>query len=266
MALVETHAHLYSDDDHRYPPKEKPHRPPAGTGTIQHLERMRKEVGITHVVAVQTFSFYGHDNRLLVDTVAEHRDWMVGVCNRPSEGADSPERLAELVEVGIRGFRLEYPKTGGPFYHPGAVAICEKARELGVVINVHANGTAHFPDVARLLTEFPEVSFCLDHCGYLKPDEPELLAGVIELARYSNLHAKISFYAEHSVGNVVLGRRVVDAFGPDRCMWGGNFPAELWHPKLTYGEHLAVLRDQICQGPAERQAILESTPLRVWFS
>ena len=67
------------------------------------------------------------------------------------------------------------------------------------------------------------------------------------------------------IANVALGRQVLAAFGPDRCMWGGNFPAELWHPKLTYAEHLAVLRDQICTSDAEREAVLAATPLRVWF-
>jgi predicted TIM-barrel fold metal-dependent hydrolase len=48
-------------------------------------------------------------------------------------------------------------------------------------------------------------------------------------------------------------------------MWGGNFPAELWHPKLPYADHLAVLRDDICSGEGERQAVLADTPLRTWF-
>lgn len=64
---------------------------------------------------------------------------------------------------------------------------------------------------------------------------------------------------------MALGRQILDAYGPGRCMWGGNFPAELWHPKLSYADHLAVLRDEICQSPAEGEAILGETPLRVWF-
>ena len=35
-------------------------------------------------------------------------------------------------------------------------------------------------------------------------------------------------------------RRVIAAFGPDRCVWGSNFPCELWNPKVTYDQHLAI--------------------------
>ncbi len=265
MPLVETHAHLYSEDESRYPPAPNPHRPPPGTGSIPHLQRLRQAVGVTHVVAVQTFSFYGHDNRLLLATVGAHPEWMTGVVNLPSGDPSTPRQLERLAGPGVRGFRLEHPRGGGAFYHPGAVAVCRQALELGLVVNIHANGTAYLPDAARLLAEFPDLPFCLDHCGYLRPGETALTAGILELARFPNLHAKISFYAESGAEYVALGRQVVKSFGPDRCMWGGNFPGELWHPRLDYAEHLAMLRDRICTSPAEREAILDTTPMRLWF-
>ena len=157
---------------------------------------MRREVGITHAVAVQTHSYYRHDNRLMADVVAANRDWLVGVCNVPSDGPDSPDELERLAADGVRGLRLEYPQGGGPFYHPGSVALCERARDLRLVVNIHANGVDHYGDVARLLTELPELTFCLDHCGYAKPEAPQVLANVLALAGHANLHMKMSFWAE----------------------------------------------------------------------
>ncbi|MFH1567207.1 MAG: amidohydrolase family protein [Gemmatimonadota bacterium] len=266
MAVVEAHAHLYAEDDGRYPPgTENPYRPPPGTGTVAHLERLRREVGITHAVAVQTHSFYRHDNRLMADAVAANRAWMTGVCNLPSGDPGSPDELERLARGGVRGLRLEYPQTGGPFYHAGSAALCARARDLGLVVNVHAGGTDHYPGVDRLLTEYPELIFCLDHCGYAKPEQPEVLANVLALVGHRNLHLKMSFWAERDAEYARLGRRLLEAYGPDRCMWGGNFPAELWHPQLSYADHLAVLRDDICRSATEREAVLSSTPLRVWF-
>ena len=265
--LVESHAHLYSEDEGLYPPAtNKPHRPPLGTGTVEHLQRQREEVGITHAVAIQTHSFYRHDNRLMADAVAANRDWLVGVCNLPSDDPDSPAAFASLAEGGVRGLRLEHPtQSEGPFYHPGSVALCATAREAGLVINIHARGTDYFADAARLMAEFPGVPFCLDHCGYIRPDEPEVLAGVLALAERPNLHMKMSFWSRHEAAFVEAGRRILRAYGPERCMWGGNFPAELWHPELSYADHLALLRDEICATRAERQAVLAETPLRIWF-
>lgn len=266
MPIVETHAHLYSEDEERYPPRPNPSRTPEGTGTVEHLQAVRREVGVTHVVAVQTHSFYEWDNRLTADAIRDHGDWMTGVCNLRSDDPQSPGELARLVgEYGFRGFRLEYPPGGEAYYHPGSVAICERARELGAVICSHANGVAHLPDLARLLREFPEMPFCTDHCCYPKVDDPSILEAVLELARFPNLHAKISFYLQRSPDLVQMARRVVQAFGPDRCMWGGDFPAQKWHPDLTYGEHLEIMTQEICQSPAEQEAILASTPMRIWF-
>ena len=48
MLIVATHAHLFSSDEYRYPPKKNPSRPPAGTGTLVRREgtevALRKEV------------------------------------------------------------------------------------------------------------------------------------------------------------------------------------------------------------------------------
>ncbi|HJP31331.1 MAG TPA: amidohydrolase family protein [Candidatus Latescibacteria bacterium] len=265
MTIVETHAHLYSGDDSRYPTTPDPSRPPAGAGTVEHLERSRQEAGISHVVAVQTFSQYGHDNRLLVDAVADHRSWMVGVCNLPSDAPTSPDELARLADGGVRGLRLEYPKGGGSFHHTGSVALCSRARDLGLVVNIHANGTEFYADAARLLAEFPELTFCLDHCGYQSPDRPDVERAVLDLAGFDNLHLKMSFWANREEAYIAIGRRLLAAFSPDRCMWGGNFPAEKWHPELTWTDHFAVMRDDICGSDGEREATLSATPLRVWF-
>jgi len=197
--------------------------------------------------------------------VADHRSWMVGVCNLPSDAPTSPDELARLADGGVRGLRLEYPKGGGSFHHTGSVALCSRARDLGLVVNIHANGTEFYADAARLLAEFPELTFCLDHCGYQSPDRPDVERAVLDLAGFDNLHLKMSFWANREEAYIAIGRRLLAAFSPDRCMWGGNFPAEKWHPELTWTDHFAVMRDDICGSDGEREATLSATPLRVWF-
>jgi len=266
MPIVDTHAHLYSEDETRYPPIPRPTRPPAGTGTIEHLIKAKAEAGVTHVVAVQPGSFYRWDNRLMADTVRAHRDWMVGVCNLRSDDPASPDAFARLAEkYGVRGLRLEPPPDGGSYDHPGAAALCERAREMGLVICAHVNGTPHLPALARLLARFPEVPFVLDHCAYPKIEDPSILQHVLALEHFPNLLLKISFYLHRSTELVAMARQVIAAFSPDRCMWGGDFPAELWHPELTYAEHLQILMDEICRSEEERQAVLDTTPMRIWF-
>ena len=266
MFIVETHAHLYSEDETRYPTIPNPTRPPAGTGTIEHLLKAKAEAGVTHVVAVQTGSFYRWDNRLIADTVRAHRDWMAGVCNLQSDDPANPDAFARLAEeYGIRGFRLEPPPDGGPYDHPGAAAICERAREMDLVICAHI-GSTNLPALCRLMDRFPEVSFVLDHCAYPTVEDPSILQHVLALDRFPNIILKISFYPRRSAELVAMARQVIATFGPERCMWGGDFPAELWHPELTYAEHLQILMDEICRSDEERRTILDTTPMRIWFA
>ena len=56
--IVDTHAHIYSEDEVRYPMIPEPYRPPAGTGTLEHLQREMAASGVTHVIAIQTSTAY----------------------------------------------------------------------------------------------------------------------------------------------------------------------------------------------------------------
>jgi len=273
MHIVDTHAHLYAADEDRYPMIAKPYRPPEGTGTIEHLRRMTQDAGVTRVVAVQTGSAYRWDNRLVADLVRANRDWMTGTCNLNPADSESPDRLAELVEdFGIRAIRLEPAK--GAYDHEGSIALFRRTRELGTVIQAHIHAV-HADELARLMDRFPEVPVVLDHCMYVRSSEaPEFptVQKVLELARYPNVHPKLSFLVSGSDEPYPCpdtrdpARRILDAFGPDRCMWGSDFPTELWIPKVTYREHLDILRKELGLHTNEVRAILETAPMRVWFA
>ena len=59
-------------------------------------------------------------------------------------------------------------------------------------------------------------------------------------------------------------RRIVDAYGPHRCLWGSDFPTALWCPKVTYAEHLQVFREALGLTGAEQAAILGGTAVRLY--
>jgi predicted TIM-barrel fold metal-dependent hydrolase len=59
--------------------------------------------------------------------------------------------------------------------------------------------------------------------------------------------------------------RIIEMYGPERCVWGSCFPLELWMPAITYAEHQRIFREEIAvdeKGPA---AILGETANRLWF-
>jgi predicted TIM-barrel fold metal-dependent hydrolase len=70
MLIIDCHAHIYGDDEKKYPAIDKPYRPPNGTGTLEHLRREMKAAGVQYVTAIQTSTFYRWDNRFTADSGA----------------------------------------------------------------------------------------------------------------------------------------------------------------------------------------------------
>ncbi len=274
--MIDTHAHIYHPDESAYPMIDDSHRPPEGTGAIAHLRKNVAAAGVTHVVLVQTGSAYRWDNRLLADTVKENADWMVGVCTLDPVSSDSAAELERLRKgYNVRGVRIEPTRSDYPqFYHPGSVALWEAAQRLGVVICAHLQ-LRHLNQLSDLLARFPDVPVVLDHAAYPKAVEgirSETVRAVVDLARFSQLYVKLTFavtgseeaYPFADMHGIV--RALLEAYGPDRCMWGSDFPCEHWLKKATYVEHLNLYRRDLGLSDAEQAAILSDTASQLWFT
>lgn len=274
--IIDTHAHIYAEDETRYPMIPQPLRPPAGTGTLEHLRREMAAGGVTHVVAIQTSTTYRWDNRFIADTTRAAPPTWTGVCTLDPLDDTSPAQLATLVgESRVRGLR-SVPAATSPaaLDHPGVAALWSAARELGIVVNVLI-GASQAAELARLLERFPDLRVVLDHCFSPKASDgadAPLVRAVCELARFPNLHAKLTFTATGSATGYPCAdmhatfRKVLDAYGPARCVWGSDFPCELWCPNVSYGDHLRLVTEALPLSAGERNAILAETPQRLWFA
>ncbi len=157
--------------------------------------------------------------------------------------------------------------------HPGVNALWTTAEELGIVINVliHLNLA---DELEALLQRHPGLRVVLDHCMY--PRGKDGLAGetiqrVLRLARYPNLYAKLTWLVDSSdtedpfTDTYPLLRAVVDAYGPERCVWGSDFPCELWTPKAKYARHFELFSGALGLSATTLETILSITPGRLWF-
>lgn len=210
MLIIDTHAHLFSPDEQRYPAGPNPSRPPAGTGTLEHVQREMKANGVERICAIQVSGFYGFDNRLICDASKGHPDWIAGICTLDPNDLHSPGLLAEYVrDYGIRGMRSVPGRgpDGRQLDHPGVRALWKTALDNGITINLQT-GHEHAAEADRLLAEFPDLRVALDHTLGLAADGPvrETLAALRTLARRQNCHTKLSFIAN----------------GPEGCRDGGN--------------------------------------------
>jgi predicted TIM-barrel fold metal-dependent hydrolase len=270
--IIDCHAHIYSEDEASYRPIAKPYRPPAGTGTVGHLRREAKANGVSFATAIQTSTFYRWDNRFLADASRANRDLLVGVCTLDPDDPGSPALLERYVRgSNVRGMR-SIPARSGRLDDPGVDALWGTAERLGAVINVLINRDKadEFEAMAR---RHKNLRVVIDHCLNIQagPELAPTLAAMDRLARVPNAHAKLSFIPTGSAEAYPCRdmhdacRHVIDAFGPDRCVWGSDFPCELWCPKVTYAQHLAIFARELGLSEAARAAVLGTTARRLWF-
>jgi predicted TIM-barrel fold metal-dependent hydrolase len=273
LLVIDAHAHVYGDDESAYPIIEKPYRPPAGTGTVAHLLREMETNGVTRVTVVQASTFYRWDNRFLTDTARQNRDVMAGVCTLDPDDPASPALLEKYVrESNVRGMR-SVPARSGRLDDPGVDALWAAAERLGIVINVLANRD-RTDEVLALARRHPGLRLVLDHGLNLKsgPTLEPTLRDLERLAQLPQVHAKLTFVPTGSAEPYPCRemhepcRRVIAAFGPDRCVWGSDFPCELWCPKVTYTQHLAIFTRELGLAAGAKAAILGETARRLWFA
>jgi predicted TIM-barrel fold metal-dependent hydrolase len=271
--VIDCHAHIYSEDEAKYPTIEKPYRPPAGTGTIGHLEREMRAAGVKYVTAIQTSTFYKFDNRFTADSSRANSRYMAGVCTLDPDNPASPKMLEEYAtSYNIRGMRSIAGRSG-KLDDTGVDALWAMAERLGIVINV-LTGIDHQEQIEALVKRHPKLRVVIDHCLNIKagPTLEPTVKAMQALAALPTVHAKLSFIPTGSAEEYPFRDMhaacldVIKAFGPERCVWGSDFPCELWCPKVTYAKHLRIFTHELGLDENSQRGILGETAKRLWFT
>ena len=125
---------------------------------------------------------------------------------------------------------------------------------------------------ARLAADFPKTTFILQHAGMLEDLSEDGKAkwrmGMALLAAEPNVVSKLSAFGTFIHRNdpahiSFIVDETVKLFGPQRCLYGSNFPIEkLW---TEYGPLLEAHRSAAAvHGAAAARAILHDTAVRVY--
>ena len=169
---------------------------------------------------------------------------------------DSPWKFARGPEVSrASGFR------------EGVAEIARRGCILEVILLPE-----QLPDIADLAAKFPHLTIVLNHLATLQPEIPGMMDvwqdGMIRIARHQNVFVKISgLWTIARDWNALRlrdpVRLVVEAFGPERCMWGSNLPIEgLMCPATRQVDILSgILADIPLAG---RLAVFGGTAARVY--
>jgi predicted TIM-barrel fold metal-dependent hydrolase len=176
-----------------------------------------------------------------------------------------------VAESNVRGMR-SIPAKSGRLDDPGVDRLWATAERLGIAINVLVDRDKR-EEVESLSRRHPDLSIVIDHCLNLKagPTLEPTLQDMLALARLPRAHAKLSFVPTGSAESFPCRdmhdacRAIIAAFGPDRCVWGSDFPCELWCPKVSYAQHLKIFTQELGLDPSTQVAVLGGTASRLWF-
>lgn len=198
------------------------------------------------------------------------------------EGDDEGAIVADLRGraglVGVRLIASHAPKSWGrdvdndlALLRGGRYdAVIAAAAEHGLPVCVGCSGFVG--EVERLAGAHPGATFVVDHLGMLPrwmagdetfADLPRLLA----MAALPNVVVKLSGLPRLSAESFpfrdvwpVVGR-VVEEFGPERCMWGSDYTVS---PEATYAESVGMMRSLDAVSERERALLLGGTLRRVF--
>jgi predicted TIM-barrel fold metal-dependent hydrolase len=182
----------------------------------------------------------------------------------------APDHLSQLTDQGFRGVRLSpaADETGDWIRGPLMAPLWNRCSKLDLPMTLLAPIT-RMRDIQALIEKHPGLTVVIDHMADCPVDQPEKLDLLLALARYSKVFVKISHTWSLSKQSYPwldaqqLVERLYHRFGPQRLMWGTDWP--IAKERATYTQRLTVVRDEMTfLTRDDKHWILSKTVAQVW--
>ena len=231
-------------------------------------------VGVDGALLVSPYSMYGYDASYALEAYSKHpgRFGLIRPFDPESEVID--DEMAEWTATpGVVGARIMLALYPFQADHQGLNQILVAGGRAGVPVNVAASGK--LPILRELAQRNPNSRVVIDHLGLDQPFEPPAppepfadLDTVLLLAELDNVVIKISGACTLSHEPFPYPdiweplRRIFDAFGIDRCMWGTDWTRAV--DLLTYGQGVEAFRitDQLSE--SERSELMGGSLAKIY--
>ena len=278
--LIDSHAHVVSDDFTRYPVS-----PLSGTldrklddpMTAEKLLAAMDAQGVERAVLVQRAHVYGYENSYVCDMAARYPDRFDAVVCIDAAALNGAERARYWIqERGAVGLRLTEPSKGANldwFAGPAAAAVWRLAAELKASLCLHMyrwNRVEALRALHPIATSNPTVPVVLDHVsnivGEAGPPDFGIDEPLLALKALGNVYLKvtmINFGKLLAAGQKLepLVAQVVRAFDANHLMWG----SDIGQSPGSYAELVQYAIDSVQRLSVEQQrAVLHRTTANVY--
>lgn len=236
--IIEWNVHMFHADTERYPfhpqavyqPKpEMRSSDPLG----DYLRHMEQE-GIDRAVLVHPEP-YGDDHRLVLEYLEQEPERFRATSLFYPKDPEAATKLAALVEQQPKIVSTRFHALRGKdqylssFDDPGVRALWDAAAEYNLIVELHI-GPQFAQQAMQRVAEYPHTPVLIDHLAEPHTGDAVEFAHVLELAKYDNVYMKLSGL-NHFAQDAPLytsarpfTRRVAEAFGPNRMVWGSGTP------------------------------------------
>jgi predicted TIM-barrel fold metal-dependent hydrolase len=257
MPFIDAHVHVWTGDTAHYPlaagHRREDMRP--RSFTPDELFKHTRPAGVDRINLIQ-MSFYGFDNRYMLDMMALHKGTFSGTAVIDPLAPRPDEEMRALAKRGVRAFRILPALSKLPparwLEPPGYPRMFAAGAKLNQAMSCLINPDA-LPELDRVCRKFPDTPVIIDHLcrigagGNVREEDVKALCG---MAAHKRVMVKVgAFYAlgKREAPYTDLGpliRRVVQAFGARRCMWESDCPFQVQHPH-TYQASLDLVRTRL---------------------
>ncbi len=260
----DTHAHVIgAPEAHPYVAERSFTPPPAPLDAYQALHRA---LGIERAVIVQP-SVHGTDNQVTLEAIAGYGPNARGVAV-VDDGVQERE-LAWLDDGGVRGLRLNVLFGGGVGLH-ALEPLAERIADMGWHIQLLIDAR-DMVELAPRLRRLP-VPFVVDHMGHMNVAHGIEHAGfqaLLRLVRDGVCWAKLSGNYRISAagppyGDAVPFARALIEAGPERMLWGTDWPHPALNDLMPNDGDLLDALDDYAPEPDLKRAILVDNPARLY--
>ncbi len=277
-ALIDTHTHFYDPTRPEGVPWPGKNSPLYRRVLPSDWLDLAKPAGITETVAVEA-SPWVEDNQWLLDVARDH-PCLIGIVGRLPIGEEGCSKLIDRFAAApkFRGVRVSGTAVIEGFEKPGFMRDIERLAFHGLVPDL--NGGPALDAADRLAARLPEMRVILEHMAGAriageKPD-PAWLDGLARAAARPNVWLKVSNLVESAASSAGLKRAPVDpafyrpwldavgkAFGPDRLIYGSNWPVCEW--AADYPTVVGIVRPWVAaHGPAAEASFFQAAARKAY--
>lgn len=257
-------AHVHVIDPLRFPLAQGHGYASDDVGDPAALGAVLSAHGLSGALIVQP-SGYRTDNRALLAALAQEPGRHRGIAVLDPHTAEN--EITSLAAAGVVGIRLN-AVNHGPAVLLDAAPLLQRLQPFDWLVQVLCRAS-ELPGCVDLL-ERSELRLVFDHLGFFDPaqgtGEPGFKA-LLRLIRAGRALVKlsgafrISKLAPPYADLDPFVAELLDAGGPERCLWGSDWPFVNRPTKPDYGTTLAQL-ERWLPAAADRQTVLVANPAR----